>query len=173
MAYIDVIPKESAEGELKEIYEEVVRKRGGLSNVIMIQSLNPESVQRHIDLYMTVMFGQSPLKRYQREMIAVIVSAANNCEYCQIHHGAALNHFWKDDDKVMQLRKDHTNVDLEEGDATLCAYAYHLTKTPWEDDVNQNFIASLKQLGFEDRAILDAFWMLHWWSPILISLIAW
>ena len=100
MPYIEVIEHAQAEGKLKEVYDHLLETRGKLAEVHKIQSLNPESIMNHMDLYMTIMFGQSPLKRYQREMIAVVVSAVNDCEYCQTHHGAALNHFWKDEAKV-------------------------------------------------------------------------
>ena len=45
---------------------------------------------------MELMFTKSELSRAEREMIAVVVSATNNCEYCQIHHAHALNHYWKE-----------------------------------------------------------------------------
>lgn len=95
MAYINVIEPEDADGELKQIYNNLIEKRGKLAEVHKIQSLNPESIVRHIDFYMTIMFGKSPLKRYQREMMAVVVSATNKCEYCCKHHCAALQNFCK------------------------------------------------------------------------------
>lgn len=156
MPHIQVIDIESAESPLKEIYDEVILRRGALSNVLTIQSLNPESIRRHMDLYLTVMFGQSPLKRYQREMIAVVVSAANQCDYCEVHHGAALNHFWKDKAKVMALRKEFRTAGLDAADLALCEYAYHLTKTPWDDRKGKQLIESVKSHGFTDRAVLDA-----------------
>ena len=35
----------------------------------------------HRSLYKTLMYGRSPLRRAQREMIALVVSAANHCKY--------------------------------------------------------------------------------------------
>jgi len=32
-------------------------------------------------MYRTLMFGPSPLKRYQREMIGTVVSVINHCRY--------------------------------------------------------------------------------------------
>lgn len=93
MAFIKVIDHNEAEGELKIIYDDLVSKRGKLTEVHKIQSLNPESIIKHMDLYMTIMYNKSPLSRSQREMIAVVVSVANGCEYCQTHHAQALNHY--------------------------------------------------------------------------------
>jgi len=155
MTYIKVIQHKESEGELKDIYDNLVNTRGQLAEVHKIQSLNPKSIVNHMDLYMTIMFGKSPLKRYQREMIAVIVSVANNCDYCKTHHGEALLHFWKDETKLQQLSDDYTKLDLSDIDRTLCDYASFLTKSP-NSGKEKLLTDQLKTLGMEDRAILDA-----------------
>ena len=154
MPYIKVIQHEEAEGQLKEIYDELVRSRGKLAEVHKIQSLNPKSIVAHMDLYMKIMFGKSPIRRYQREMVAVIVSAANDCEYCVKHHAEALQFFWKDDAKVDQLSKDFTQLDLSEEDMLFCQFAQQLTVDPNFKE-KQEMIDQMKALDVEDRAILD------------------
>lgn len=44
-------------------------------------------------------FGRSGLKRAERELIAVVVSATNGCAYCVQHHAEALNSYWKDSER--------------------------------------------------------------------------
>ena len=63
MPYIEVVQHDRAEGTLKNIYDNLIKTRGKLAEVHKIQSLNPESIVNHMDLYMTIMFGRSPLKR--------------------------------------------------------------------------------------------------------------
>ncbi|HFB64566.1 MAG TPA: peroxidase, partial [Aeromonadales bacterium] len=72
MAFIETISPENAEGELLEIYEDVIKSRGQVAEVLMLHSLSPASLTNHLDLYMTLMFAKSPLKRKIREMIAVV-----------------------------------------------------------------------------------------------------
>lgn len=155
MPYIKVIQHDEAQGYLKEIYDDLVKKRGKLAEIHKIQSQNAESIVNHMDLYMTIMFGKSPLRRYQREMIAVVVSAANKCDYCITHHGEALNHFWKDADRVRQLAEDYSSTDLNNTDLALCRYAQDLTLKPGEIDKNDQ-LEVLKNSGIEERALLDA-----------------
>lgn len=155
MSNIKVIQYEEATGRLKEIYEGLIEKRGKLAAVHTIQSLNPDSIIAHIELYMTIMFSQSPLSRAQREMIAVVVSAANDCEYCQQHHGAALNNYWKNEKKIQSLRKNYETAGLNVKETLLCRYAIDLTLHP-DDFGLANRTESLRQGGFDDRAILDA-----------------
>ncbi len=155
MAFIETIEHKDATGELKEIYDDLISSRGKIAEVHKIQSLNPASIVNHMDLYMTVMYGKSPLRRVRREMMAVVVSKANNCEYCQIHHADAVNHYWKDDEKIAQLRSDYTKMDLSSQDRVLCDYAWELTKNPGQQ-TEASYIQPLKDAGFSDREILDA-----------------
>ena len=155
MAYIQMIELGEAKGELREIYQGLIKSRGKLATVHMIQSLNPASITRHMDLYLHLMFGKSPLKRYQREMLGVITSKYNNCEYCVTHHSEALNHLWKDRSKIDSLIVDHRSANLSPTDLALCNYAQQLTAAP--NLINQGFIQDeLRRHGWEDRAILDA-----------------
>lgn len=155
MANIKVIGFEEATGQLKEIYDDLISKRGKLASVHMIQSLNPATIVAHMDLYMSIMFSQSPLSRAQREMIAVVVSSANGCSYCMEHHGAALNNYWKNEERVAVLAEDYFKLGLDEVDNSLCKYAVDLTKTPGSFE-NIDKTIPLKEIGLDDRAILDA-----------------
>ncbi|MCW9708779.1 peroxidase-related enzyme [Fodinibius salsisoli] len=155
MAYINIIEPEEATGSLKKIYEELEKKRRKLARIHKVQSLHPETIVAHMELYLSIMFSRSPLSRAQREMMAVVVSATNECEYCQRHHGEALNHYWKEGGRVRQLRTDYNQADLDKTDSLLCQLAQKLTLNPDEIDKEQD-IKPLKNTGLSDRAILDA-----------------
>ncbi|EDL65545.1 uncharacterized peroxidase-related enzyme subfamily protein [Bacillus sp. SG-1] len=75
---IRMIPEEEAEGKLKELYE---RFNGKMANILKVHSLNPNSLDAHLNYYKVIMFGKSPLSRKTRESIAVVVSATNECFY--------------------------------------------------------------------------------------------
>ena len=81
MAYIPYVPFDDADGLLAELYERLSTPEGGVDHILRIHSLNPRSMADHHRLYAHLMRGPSPLSRVQREMIAVAVSAANDCFY--------------------------------------------------------------------------------------------
>jgi len=81
MAWIKIIPEDDAQGELKKLYDRLVEPWGGVDNIMKIHGLNPASLSGHFELYAALMRGRSDLSRVQREMIAVVVSALNRCEY--------------------------------------------------------------------------------------------
>ena len=81
MAWIDTITELDAKGELKRLYKKVTEPWGGVDNIMKIHSINPGSLNAHLTLYKTVMFGKSPIPPVNREMIAVVVSVLNHCHY--------------------------------------------------------------------------------------------
>lgn len=81
MAHIPYVGYDDAQGLLAELYRRFGGPEGRVDNIIRIHSLNPPSMDHHVQLYAHLMRGRSPLSRVQREMIAVTVSAANDCFY--------------------------------------------------------------------------------------------
>ncbi len=82
IAWIETISEAEASGELKRAYQRSRdAKTAHVDHIMKIHSLNPQSLLDHLHLYKTLMFADSPLTRIQREMIAVVVSAINRCEY--------------------------------------------------------------------------------------------
>jgi hypothetical protein len=79
-AWIERVGPDEAEGKLAEAYERISRGRP-LDHILGIHTLHPQSLLDHYALYRTSMFGPSPLTRVERESIAVVVSAANDCFY--------------------------------------------------------------------------------------------
>lgn len=81
-AWISTVDEEEASGELARAYAECADPATGrVAHIMKVHSLNPRSMLAHRVLYRTLMFGPSPLRRYQREMIGVVVAALNQCLY--------------------------------------------------------------------------------------------
>ena len=154
MPYIETIDYEDSIGELRTIYDNLIGSRGKLAEVHKIQSLNPAALLAHMELYKATMFGRSPLKRYQREMMAVVVSSANRCPYCIAHHKEALLFYWKDQERVSRVAGQFDTSGLTEADAALCNLAQNLTLQPANDP--ELAVEELHLAGLDDRAILDA-----------------
>jgi alkylhydroperoxidase family enzyme len=50
-------------------------------NILRIHGVHSRVMRLHYELYLEVMHGPSPLSRVQRELIATMVSAMNQCHY--------------------------------------------------------------------------------------------
>ena len=153
MSWIDEIDVGEADGQLKEIYADLAKKGGQISSILKVHSLNPEALVGHLDLYMTLMFGKSGLTRPEREAIAVVVSAANECEYCVNHHAEALSHFL-DDEEILDLLKSADGLEvLEPRLSNIVRHADKLTSAP--SAMTESDLGELRAVGLSDRDILD------------------
>ncbi len=81
MARIKQITPEEATGKLKEEYEAAIKRAGYIAQILRVQSPNPKVLHASIELYKSIMFGKSGIKRAEREMLAVVVSQVNHCFY--------------------------------------------------------------------------------------------
>jgi alkylhydroperoxidase family enzyme len=81
MAWIPTIGKDAADGELSRLYDQIAPGDEPLDNILGIHSLHPRTLRDHLMLYRTLMHGDGPLPRRERELIAVAVSSANRCHY--------------------------------------------------------------------------------------------
>ena len=81
MAYIRTVGESEAQGALRAEYDAGVRRAGRVWNIVRLMSLNPGTLKASMGLYIATMQAASPLTRAVREMLAVVVSKANDCHY--------------------------------------------------------------------------------------------
>ncbi len=153
MSWIDEIEVSEAEGKLADAYADLVKKRGKVSNILKVHSLNPDALLNHLDLYMTTMFGRSGLSRLEREAIAVVVSANNDCEYCINHHAEALRRYLNDEDTLNMLMTADGLETLEPRLSNIVRHAEKLTTAPGA--MTESDLGELRAVGLSDKDILD------------------
>ena len=82
MSWIDVIDDSYWDGDLGALRERVADpKTGRVDHIMSIHSLNPRSLDAHDTLYRSAMRGTATLRKVDRELIALVVSATNECHY--------------------------------------------------------------------------------------------
>jgi uncharacterized peroxidase-related enzyme len=81
MPHIRLIDPDDATGALAEEYAAAVERAGKVYNIVRSMSPNPLVLNRSMELYKAIMFGPSSLSRQERELIATVVSAVNECYY--------------------------------------------------------------------------------------------
>lgn len=81
MAWIPYLSGDEVDPSLRELAASWKMNWDDIDNVIRIHGANPEALRGHLALYESVLHKPSPLTRLQREIIGVVVSAENRCEY--------------------------------------------------------------------------------------------
>jgi alkylhydroperoxidase family enzyme len=81
MAWIEQVPIEKATGLLKKLYDDALKRTGRVFRIRRVMSLNPPVLRDSVRFYATVMMGESPLTRVQRELLATVVAVEIDCHY--------------------------------------------------------------------------------------------
>ncbi len=81
MSYIRLVANDEATGRLKELYDQAIKRAGRIYNIVRTMSPNPAVMEASMAFYIHIMKGPSSLSRREREMLATVVSRANDCFY--------------------------------------------------------------------------------------------
>jgi alkylhydroperoxidase family enzyme len=81
VAHLRLIEPDDADGMLAEEYQAAVARAGKVFNIVRSMSLRPEVLRASMEMYKAIMFGRSALTRQERELLATVVSATNECFY--------------------------------------------------------------------------------------------
>jgi alkylhydroperoxidase family enzyme len=82
MAWIRTVAQDEADFRLRALYKEMVDPRSQrVDHILTIHSLHPEGMAGHYSVYRAVMTGSRMLRITEREMIALVVSRINGCNY--------------------------------------------------------------------------------------------
>ncbi len=154
VAHIRVIDEDEAKGKLFELYDDIQRNRGRVSNILRSQSLDPKAMRAHLDLYMTTVFGKGGLSRKETELLAVAVSAANGDAYCVTHHREALSRYSEDGAWVQEVARDPRKAKLAPRDHALVEFALALSQSP--PKAGKAHVEALRKAGLKDEEILQA-----------------
>jgi uncharacterized peroxidase-related enzyme len=146
MARISLIDTESANAEVKEIYETTLRGKPG--NVQKALAHRPEMLKNFLSFYASV--GRS-LDRKLYELIYLRVSLINGCRYCTQHHIASSKRVGLSAGDWTALKAGNYSRYNEKERAAL-AYAEKLTRAPHE--ITQTDFDELKK-HFSDPEIVD------------------
>ncbi|MEZ5980639.1 MAG: carboxymuconolactone decarboxylase family protein [Planctomycetota bacterium] len=81
MAWIELPSVESATGRLGRLFAAAIERAGRVWRITHVMAPNPKVLEASMALYRAIMFGESPLSRAQRELVAVVVAKTNGCHY--------------------------------------------------------------------------------------------
>ena len=81
MAYIKQVSTDEAAGATAKLYKAAADRAGGVANIIRVMSQDGVSANASMGFYVSIMKSKNGLSGAQREMLAAVVSNANDCFY--------------------------------------------------------------------------------------------
>lgn len=146
-------PRDELPPDLQKYFGACDDKIGFLPNVLAAYSFDVPKLRAFIGLYNDLMLEASPLGKLEREMIAVVVSAANRCYYCQVAHGQAVRELSGDPALGELLVMNYRSARLDARHRAMLDFAHKLTVTP--DAIVEADRAALRAVGFDERSVWD------------------
>jgi uncharacterized peroxidase-related enzyme len=144
---------ESLPDDLRARMEKVEGKTGFLPHVFRTLAWRPEEWRAHFAYNDALMDSNEGLSKAERELIAVAVSAVNNCLYCTVAHGAIYRVRSRRPLVADQVATDWRKAELTPRESAIVAFAVKLTRSPVE--VGEADYEALARAGLTEGEIWD------------------
>jgi uncharacterized peroxidase-related enzyme len=131
----------------------VQAKAGFIPHVFLVLAHRPEEFRAFFAYHDALMEKDSGLSKAEREMIVVTTSAANQCQYCVIAHGAILRVYAKHPYLADQLAINYRQADLTDRQRAMLAFALKVANDAAHLD--EHDFDTLHAHGFSDEDIWD------------------
>lgn len=145
--------REALPEDIQKYFAKCDQKLGMLPNVLAAYSHDVEQLRTFSRFYNTLMFGPSGLSELEREMIAVAVSATNQCFYCQAAHGASVREYSGDPALGELMVMNYRAADLSPRQRAMLDFAVKMTTASYT--IGEPDRQALRDAGFTDKDIWD------------------
>ena len=139
--------------DIRQRITAVQEKAGFIPNVFLALAHRPEEFRAFFAYHDALMLKDSGLSKAEREMIVVATSAANDCHYCVIAHGALLRIYAKNPLIADQVAVNYRQADVTPRQRVMLDFAVKMALRAQE--VEQTDHLRLREHGFSDEDIWD------------------
>ncbi|GIV88648.1 MAG: alkyl hydroperoxide reductase AhpD [Chloroflexus sp.] len=109
--------------DIRERIEKVAEKSGFIPNVFLALAARPDEFRAFFAYHDALMERPSNLSKAEKEMIVVATSAANDCLYCVIAHGAILRIRSKNPRLAEQIATNYRRAEITPRQRAMLDYA--------------------------------------------------
>jgi uncharacterized peroxidase-related enzyme len=139
--------------DIRERIEAVQEKAGFVPNVFVALAHRPEEFRAFFAYHDAIMDKEGGLTRAEREMIVVATSAANECQYCVVAHGAILRIRAKNPLLADQVAVNYRKADISARQKAMLDFA--LVVSQEAQSIDEEDFDDLREHGFSDEDIWD------------------
>jgi uncharacterized peroxidase-related enzyme len=133
---------------------EVQEKAGFVPNVFLVLAHRPAEWRAFMAYHDALLLKETGrLSKGEREMIVVVTSAANQCLYCVVAHGAILRIYEKKPLIADQLATNYRKADISPRQRAMLDFAMKVCTN--SAAVEEADFAALRAHGFDDEDIWD------------------
>jgi uncharacterized peroxidase-related enzyme len=131
----------------------VQEKSGFVPNVFLSLARRPDEFRAFFAYHDALMEKESGLTKSEREMIVVATSAANQCQYCVVAHGAILRIRAKNPLIADQIAVNYRKADITPRQRAMLDFAMKVSRAA--EEISDADFATVAAHGFSDDDIWD------------------
>lgn len=139
--------------DIRTRIETVQEKSGFIPNVFLALAHRPDEFRAFFAYHDALMERDSGLTKAEREMIVVATSAANECQYCVVSHGAILRIRAKNPLIADQVAVNYRKSDITDRQRAMLDFAMKLSLD--QAAIGPDDSATLEAHGFTSEDIWD------------------
>jgi uncharacterized peroxidase-related enzyme len=139
--------------DVRERILAVQEKAGFIPNVFLVLAHRPDEFRAFFAYHDALMEKEGGLTKAEREMIVVATSAANDCQYCVIAHGAILRVYAKNPRIADQVAVNYRSAEITHRQRVMLDFALQVATR--SAHLEEEAFASLRAVGFDDEDIWD------------------
>jgi uncharacterized peroxidase-related enzyme len=143
----------SMPNDIRERILAVQEKSGFVPNVFLVLAHRPDEFRAFLAYHDTLMEKDGGLTKAEREMIVVATSAANQCQYCVVAHGAILRIRAKNPLVADQVAINYRKADITDRQKAMLDFAMKVSLSA--QAVTDADLAAVKKHGFTDDDVWD------------------
>ena len=128
-------------------------KSGFIPNVFLVLARRPDEFRAFFAYHDALMDKSGNLTRAEREMIVVATSAANQCQYCVVAHGAILRVRAKDPRIADQVAINYRKADITSRQMAMLDFAMKVSAGAHV--IGDEDFAILAEHGFDEQDAWD------------------
>ncbi len=148
------VPKlSSLPKDVKLRIETVQEKSGFIPNVFLVLAHRPDEFRAFMAYHDALMDKAGGLTKAEREMIVVATSAANQCQYCVLAHGAILRIRAKNPLIADQVAVNYRKSDITPRQRAMLDFAMMVALN--SEEVSDSDITTLEEHGFSQEDVWD------------------
>ena len=132
---------------------EVQEKAGFVPNVFLALAHRPAEWRAFMAYHDALLLKEGGLSKGEREMVIVATSAANQCLYCVVAHGAILRIYEKNPLVADQIAVNHRKADITPRQRAMLDFAMKVCTA--SHTVDDSDFAALRAHGFSDEDAWD------------------
>ena len=132
---------------------EVQEKAGFVPNVFLVLAHRPAEWRAFMAYHDALLLKEGGLSKGEREMVIVATSAANQCLYCVVAHGAILRIYEKNPLVADQIAVNHRKADITPRQRAMLDFAMKVCTA--SHTVGDSDFAALRAHGFSDEDAWD------------------